>query len=320
MKALSIKAAGDCDFDAFAFAEEHGGVFHQPAIREVGGSQVELFIIHDESGQALGGFNLQRIRLKGIASWGQITFHPHCALFTLPLEGKMPALVSKKKKVLEAISFFLHSLREKVIYFPLPPEWQDVQVLDWGGFKCSIRYTYRLDLHEEDPLKDLSSKVKGHVRSARESGAELSHEVSEEEFLTCMASTAKHQGFDLRGESLRRLFQAAQAPNGQVYGVRLQGELVAAGLFVEDREVRYYLMGGLSREHALRGSLALLLVQAISDSKERGLKIFDFEGSMIPGVEQFFRSFGGKPTPYYLATTAPSVLKPLFRLRGRREF
>ena len=40
--------------------------------------------------------------------------------------------------------------------------------------------------------------------------------------------------------------------------------------------------------------------KAIKFSKEElGLAEFDFEGSMVPQIEQFFRKFGGILTPYY---------------------
>ena len=42
--------------------------------------------------------------------------------------------------------------------------------------------------------------------------------------------------------------------------------------------------------------------------EELGLNQFDFEGSRIQPVEQFFRKFGGKLTPYYtVSLTKPSV-------------
>jgi len=40
--------------------------------------------------------------------------------------------------------------------------------------------------------------------------------------------------------------------------------------------------------------------EAIKFTKEElGLNQFDFEGSMIQSVEQFFRKFGGRLTPFY---------------------
>jgi len=41
---------------------------------------------------------------------------------------------------------------------------------------------------------------------------------------------------------------------------------------------------------------------------------FDFEGSMVEGVEQFYRGFGGELCPYLLVTRADS-----FRLNLARK-
>jgi hypothetical protein len=40
--------------------------------------------------------------------------------------------------------------------------------------------------------------------------------------------------------------------------------------------------------------VAILIEQAIQDAAANGLKIFDFEGSSLKGVEGFFRQFGGE--------------------------
>ena len=34
--------------------------------------------------------------------------------------------------------------------------------------------------------------------------------------------------------------------------------------------------------------------------KENKSKVFDFEGSMIPQIEKYFRGFGGELTPYFV--------------------
>ena len=45
--------------------------------------------------------------------------------------------------------------------------------------------------------------------------------------------------------------------------------------------------------------MKLLMHNAILDSFSSN-KQFDFEGSMVPSIENFFRSFGGKRVPYIL--------------------
>jgi len=63
----------------------------------------------------------------------------------------------------------------------------------------------------------------------------------------------------------------------------------------------HYLAGGI-RADARRGPMELwsrvLFDRMIRDSHQRGLT-FDFEGSMLPGVEQFFRGWGGVRMPIW---------------------
>jgi len=44
----------------------------------------------------------------------------------------------------------------------------------------------------------------------------------------------------------------------------------------------------------------VLIHEGILWADKTGLKCFDFEGSMIPAVESFYRQFGGKLQPYHL--------------------
>lgn len=59
-----------------------------------------------------------------------------------------------------------------------------------------------------------------------------------------------------------------------------------------------YLFGATDPENRKSNSSSLLIDSALQFSSENGLG-FDFEGSVTPGVEEFFRKFGGKQTPYY---------------------
>jgi lipid II:glycine glycyltransferase (peptidoglycan interpeptide bridge formation enzyme) len=60
----------------------------------------------------------------------------------------------------------------------------------------------------------------------------------------------------------------------------------------------YYLFGGMDEAYGDSGAKSLLFWKAINMASEKNLT-FNFEGSMIPGVERFFRSFGGELTPVY---------------------
>jgi hypothetical protein len=37
----------------------------------------------------------------------------------------------------------------------------------------------------------------------------------------------------------------------------------------------------------------------MKELRKRGVGVFDFEGSMVPSIETFFRGFGGTIVPFY---------------------
>lgn len=82
-----------------------------------------------------------------------------------------------------------------------------------------------------------------------------------------------------------------------------EGGLDAAIYLVCDAQCCYLMATGSKTEKLSGGSMSLLIWHAIK-LFSASHKYFDFEGSMIRGVESFFRSFGGVPTPYIRLTKA----------------
>ena len=62
------------------------------------------------------------------------------------------------------------------------------------------------------------------------------------------------------------------------------------------------------------------MIESIRHAKELGLKTFDFEGSVIPAIERYFRGFGGKLTPYYRVNKAWLPLEMALKLVKRQLF
>lgn len=70
-----------------------------------------------------------------------------------------------------------------------------------------------------------------------------------------------------------------------------KGKKMAAALFLEDSERIYYYIGGTTEQGNLEYGPTLLIDRGIQMACEKG-KIFDFAGSMLPGVSRFYRNFG----------------------------
>lgn len=73
---------------------------------------------------------------------------------------------------------------------------------------------------------------------------------------------------------------------------------VAGILTAWDDATCYYLIGGRVTNEGGASGHALLLDHAIARATEKAIA-FDFEGSMNPGIANFFQSFGAKPEPYW---------------------
>ena len=78
-----------------------------------------------------------------------------------------------------------------------------------------------------------------------------------------------------------------------------EGSSEAAVYIVFDNSTAYYLAGGSTELGRSKGAMHGLLWQAIQEAAAHGCTVFDFEGSMLQGVEPFFRGFGGELTPYF---------------------
>ena len=73
---------------------------------------------------------------------------------------------------------------------------------------------------------------------------------------------------------------------------------VAGIMIAWDQQTAYYITGGRSSSEEGASAHALLLDHAILHAHTAG-RAFDFEGSMHPGIANFFQSFGAVPKAYY---------------------
>jgi hypothetical protein len=74
---------------------------------------------------------------------------------------------------------------------------------------------------------------------------------------------------------------------------------LASLLFVYDKTTAYYLIGGFDHDANNYNAGPYAMWKGIEYSKQLNLKIFDFEGSEIPSIAQYFQSFGGVQKHYF---------------------
>ena len=81
----------------------------------------------------------------------------------------------------------------------------------------------------------------------------------------------------------------------------------AALLMAYDDTCAYYLAGGTDASYYGSGAMSYLMHTAIEKAASMGKKKFDFEGSMIPGVNRFFRNFNPIETHYVTLAKIDSI-------------
>jgi hypothetical protein len=55
------------------------------------------------------------------------------------------------------------------------------------------------------------------------------------------------------------------------------------------------------------------MYNSIEYAKQIKMPVFDFEGSMLPEVEKYFRDFGGVLTPYYTINKANRIIEIILK-------
>ena len=163
------------------------------------------------------------------------------------------------------------------------------------------KHTYTIAYPTDiDQLWNLQSST--HRRIIRKAERELTYEVESDMdvFLTFVSRTfdyrKKHNPND---PEIFRKVDAALNENGQrkiVKCLNAKNEIVAMCYLMHDERWTFNFANSVIEDYKHYG-MNLILWNEIKASLEAG-RSFDFEGSMIPGVDKFFQRYKGKKTSY----------------------
>lgn len=173
----------------------------------------------------------------------------------------------------------------------------------WAGFKQTTRYTYKLE-----DINDLEKVWMGFDRHSRQSKIEkaqtllhVDESLSIDEFVDFHVRYWKSKGEkDITPKSLmsRLIKISIERKQGLLLGLRdVNNELQAARFVVFDNNCAYSLLSALNPGGHINGASPLLFWEIIKRLSKL-TKTFDFEGSMDEGIEQSYRLYGAKQTPY----------------------
>jgi len=208
-------------------------------------------------------------------------------------------------------------------YSPVLTNWLP---LYWKGYQQTSYYTYRLeDISDVDTLyKGFQSNKRKNINKARRLGYTIKFDLSAKDFYELHRVCLEKQGTNMRYsfELFERLYNASYENNSgkSIYIEDNEGNVISALFNVWDNMWAYDLVSAIDPDTRKEG-IPDLLVYSMLEYFSGKVKGYDFEGSMMPGVEESFRHFGAHQTPYFSIRkiyTRNPILKFLIRkkLRG----
>jgi hypothetical protein len=201
------------------------------------------------------------------------------------------------------------------------PQFGPWQALSWHGFRQTTRYTYRINLESEiEELKyNLSAKTRNQI-TTQDSLLEIKEGLEPDLLYKWMqvAFKKKKTSVPFSRSFIQDYIDALASMNQLVMRVAYHnGRPVGAATAVYDSHTTYLILTGRDPDSP-PGAMSRLIWEMINIAKRLDHKIFDFEGSMIESVADYFKSFGGELVPYHKVYQAkPRSLLSIMHLINR---
>lgn len=229
------------------------------------------------------------------------------------LAGAWLASNANPETIADAIDSHLKSLHLSYYYQQFPINSPIPALLANRGYAVSPRVTYRIE-----DCSDVEKVVEKYHRNKRQQLKKASTfsvkrgVLSVSEFYAFHTFTLAQEGkvISYSRQLLIDMFaDIAKRDRGVVVSIYNGEVLIAASVMVWDDDAVRYLITSRHHDYANSGVMALMVTEGVKIASERGVA-FDFEGSMIPGVAQYFSEFGSVPITYY---SVERYFNPFFR-------
>lgn len=304
-----LAASHGCLFDSVRWTR-----LFEPRIRRVG--------LFDAGGALRGGFCVWEQRKLGLRILRNPPFTPHIGPFFEYRASNAAARTNEERDVMEAMAAWLDSQRAAVISLGLGLTAKDYLPFYWRGFKVVPHWTYLVDLalDPETILAAMSVDRRNEIRKADRDGLRVESAADTTVLRSLVGKTFARQEKRLPERAIETVAaEFSPARNSFCLVACTEGAPVASVYVVHDEHTAYYLMGGYA-DGAHHGAGALAMWHAILKAKEMGLEVFDFEGSVIPPIERYFRGFGGTLTPIFSIHKAWLPIEMMLKIKYRNRF
>ncbi|NQX91144.1 MAG: peptidoglycan bridge formation glycyltransferase FemA/FemB family protein [Flavobacteriales bacterium] len=245
---------------------------------------------------------------------------PGIGLFIDQSQIPNPNFQVKERDLMKGLSDFLLSRRESVHIIRMNPKWKDLAPFYWEGYELQQKYTYHLDLTQdlEELFQAMDGKLRRQITKADENELTLIDGLDRSaEFQAIITGASGESSSGFQEQVVGFLSDLKTHKGSRAIAIEEEGNVIASAVLIVEGETGYYLFGGADKS-ASASAGAVAIWNSIAIAKKEGAKTFDFEGSMIKGVEHFFRQFGGTQTSYVTLVKMPVAFSTVMDALGRR--
>jgi len=212
--------------------------------------------------------------------------------------------LSREKQLQNEI---IRQLEERKIHYfdvKFPLSYQYWSPFYWGGYRQETHYTYQIKglSDTERVFMRFDGSKQNKIRKALAAGVVIDYEMSADELydLQCAQLREKNDTDVLSRVLLRSLVdESRRRGQGLIARAKDQKGNTHSAIFVPwDIHSAYDLVTAIHPQYRSSGASTLMVWEAMKKVAGK-TEIWDFEGSMIEGVDNSFRQFGGIPVPYY---------------------
>jgi lipid II:glycine glycyltransferase (peptidoglycan interpeptide bridge formation enzyme) len=305
-------------------AEQHIGVFGSLKWLSIYGDALSAVGIFKDDTQLIGGFYFCKTKKFGLPFLKLPPYTPHCGLF-FKTEGKNKSSLSNfSKDVMNEIVKYLDAQKSMLTVLAFPHTIVDLQPFVWQKYKVVPNYTYQIQLQTtfETITSHFDSKNRNVINKALKEGVQVNeNELDNSQLFDFFMQSLSTTNANIYENELKQIFFTfADTTNSFSLSAKKDGILLGVVFCIFDQNVCYYLLGGVNKKAGTPGVNNLLVQKSIEKAQSLNCQIFDFEGSMLKGVEKFFRSFGPDLIPYFTVNRGTLPLEILLKFKKRELF
>ena len=280
-------------------------------------------IFKDEH-QMIGGFYFLKTKKYGFNFIKLPPYTPHCGLFYQSESKNQSSINNFSKEIVTDVCNYISAQNAALTVLAFPSAVSDMQPFIWEKYKVIPNYTYRIELQKTiaEITANFDSKNRNVINKALKEGVEISsNKMDKKDLYDFFVNSLSTTDANIYKTELKNIFlKFSDKTNSFSLEARKDNVLLGVVFCVYYKKSCYYLLGGVNKTAGVGGINNLLVQKSIENAKELGCSIFDFEGSMLKGVEKFFRSFGPELFPYYTVNKASLPLELFLKFKKRELF